>query len=243
MGPKLKFRKNLFGGCLFLLFVSASPTSAAVNDPCGVEIKWRRTVCLFSKTHFVHPAWGFDHSVRDYLLAKRLAAQDHVEINDDVLFAAAMLHDMGGFTPYAVDGVDHALRSTQVVEPVLKSAGFPAEEIEAVKSAILTHSYYCPERPQTSEALVLHDADTLDFMGDVSILRIFSIVGRETVTPDQAAAVALLKSFGKDLIAKIYGGGTAQREARLRASEMNIYLKRLEKEQLTLPTSIGGEIQ
>ncbi len=51
-----------------------------------------------------------------------------------MLFAAAFLHDIGGFAPYEDPNVDHGLRSAQVAEPLLKSWGFPMAKFPQVKA-------------------------------------------------------------------------------------------------------------
>ncbi|MBS0393308.1 MAG: hypothetical protein JSR54_01715, partial [Proteobacteria bacterium] len=69
---------------------------------------WRATVQTFASKHCRNPAWGYSHSSRDYRLAKELAAADGVALDDDVLFAAAYLHDLAAFAPYEKPDVDHA---------------------------------------------------------------------------------------------------------------------------------------
>jgi len=50
---------------------------------------WRAAVHRFAEANLKHPAWGLSHSVRDYELAKELAAADGVTLDDDVLYAAS----------------------------------------------------------------------------------------------------------------------------------------------------------
>ena len=50
---------------------------------------WHVTVRELAGKHFKNPAWGYSHCMRDYALARELAASDHVTLDDDVLFAAA----------------------------------------------------------------------------------------------------------------------------------------------------------
>ena len=71
---------------------------------------WREVVRQFAAQNFKNPAWGYSHSVGDYKLAKDLAEADHATLDDDVLFAAAYLHDMAAFAPWdrEKDGIDHA---------------------------------------------------------------------------------------------------------------------------------------
>ncbi|MEZ4750471.1 MAG: hypothetical protein R3B54_07530 [Bdellovibrionota bacterium] len=66
-------------------------------DPCVVAKEWRLEVCRFAEANLKHSAWGFEHGKQDYLLAKDLAAADGHAIDDDTLFAASLLHDMGLF--------------------------------------------------------------------------------------------------------------------------------------------------
>jgi uncharacterized protein len=207
---------------------------ARTSDPCSGVSGWRGSLCTFTKNNLKHSAWGFAHSKRDYLVASELARNEGLTVDDDVLFAAGMLHDMGGFAPYAIAGVDHALRSTQIVDSVLKPAGFPMEKAEAVKKAILTHSYYCPDRPETPEALVFHDADTLDFMGDIGVMRIFSIVGDESGFPNVLSAFKFLKEFEASLFDKIDGGAYTKGEAKKRMFELSEFLKTLHAESYDL---------
>jgi len=210
----------------------AVPTEVA--DPCATETEWRKALCAFAETNLKHTAWGYEHSKRDYLLASDLARDERIDIDDDVLFAAAMLHDVGGFAPYAIEKVDHALRSTQVSDELLKPTGFPMSKSEAVKKAILTHSYYATDKPETAEARVLHDADTLDFLGHIGAVRIFSIVGKEDGFPTMASAFALLEKFRGSLANKVYGGTATQRRARERTAELGTLLATLKTQSYGL---------
>lgn len=211
----------------FLLALSFSQVTYAA-DPCEAAKGWREAVCSFAKTNLQHSAWGFEHGKRDYLLASKLAQEDKRSVDDDVLFAAAMLHDMGAFAPYEIEGVDHAVRSAQVLETVLVPAGFEKSKLENVKKAVLTHSYYATEPPQTNEAIVLHDADTLDFLGHIGAARIFSVVGREKSFPDLLSAFKLLKHFEATLSSKIVGGEFSQELATTRTMQLTMTLKALE---------------
>jgi uncharacterized protein len=73
----------------------ALPTQAANAAPPD----WRANVLHFAEQHLKHPAWGLSHSMRDYDLARALAKQDHVTLDDDVLYAAAYLHDIAALPP------------------------------------------------------------------------------------------------------------------------------------------------
>src|ERR1700730_12426717 len=76
-----------FGLCISM--AAAAPATSPPMPP------WRTTVREFAASQFNHPAWGYSHSLRDYALARELAAADHVTLDDEVLFAAACLDGMG----------------------------------------------------------------------------------------------------------------------------------------------------
>lgn len=225
--------RSLFVLGLLTAFAFSSPITAATN-PCDQQTGWRQAVCAFAKSNLVHFAWGYEHGIRDYQLAMQIAQAEGVSADEEVLFAAGLLHDMGGFVPYEKEGVDHALRSTQVVESILGPAGFPMEKLEAVKQAILTHSYYEKAKPQTPEAVLLHDADTLDFMGAIGVARLLAVAGKEKGLDDPKTSVALLTKFAKDLRGKIYGGIFSQKLAEERTQEMKVFLKAVEVETFEL---------
>jgi uncharacterized protein len=129
-----------------------------------------------------NPPDKFSHQPRLYRLCTQLAAgQPH---DDDVLHAAAWLHDLGVFIghrpedPVALakwDCVAYAMEKTPVL---LDEFGFPNSKIAAVVEAIRTHQ---PSAEPTSfEGIVLRDADILEQLGAISILRTVSKVGRDT---------------------------------------------------------------
>jgi HD superfamily phosphodiesterase len=164
--------------------------AAAAPAPSFPTPDWRATVRELAASHFKHPAWGYSHCLRDYALARELAAADHITLDDDVLFAASFLHDMAAFAPWEDVKADHSDVGARVVDTVLKGTGFPMEKIEAVRGAIRTHMYY--RDPVGAEALYLHDADALDWLGAVGVARIMALVDPHGGNPDAPKAVAML---------------------------------------------------
>jgi uncharacterized protein len=167
---------------------TATPTAQAAT-PAPTQ-DWRVTVREFAAQHFKNPAWGYSHCMRDYALAKDLAAADHVAIDDDVLFAAAYLHDIAAFAPWEDTKADHSDVGARVVDRVLKGTGFPMAKIDAVRGAIRTHMYY--RDPVGPEALYLHDADALDWLGAIGVARIIALVDPNGGKPDAPKAAAML---------------------------------------------------
>jgi uncharacterized protein len=173
-----------------VLIMLSLPTFAAA-PPAAASADWHETVRAFAEKHFKNPAWGYSHCRRDYALAKEMAAADHVTLDDDVLYAAAYLHDIAAFAPWEDTKVDHSDVGAKVVDGILKDTGFPMAKIDAVRGAIRTHMYY--RDPKGAEALYLHDADALDWLGAIGAARIFGLVDPNGKQPDGPKAVAMLK--------------------------------------------------
>ena len=74
------------------------------------------------------------------------------------------------------------------VPVILSAVGFPAAKIPAVQQAISQH---LPEnQPTAAEACLLHDADLLEQLGAIGILRTLCKVGRDTRYPTHGPALA-----------------------------------------------------
>jgi uncharacterized protein len=199
----------------------------AARSPLAPGGDWRSSVRQFAAEHLKHPAWGYSHSVRDYQLAKALAAEDHVAIDDDVLYAAAYLHDVAALPPYEKPHRDHADEGAELVGSLLSGSGFPLAKIEAVRGAIRTHMF--DRKPVGPEALYLHDADALDWLGAVGVARIFALVDPNGGSPDGPAALKMLQDNLRRVPAGILSrAGRVHSVARVR--ELQRYLGELGSE-------------
>ena len=188
---------------------------------------WKQQLSAFAQ-RFEHPAWGVSHGKRVYELSLRLAEQGDAAVDRDALLAAATLHDAGAFEPYRREGVDHADRSVQVVGEILGSIGFPAERAPLVKAIIQGHMFYADPAPPI-EAVIFHDADTLDFLGAIGITRLLSIVGLDDWTPDVESAVRLIERFSRELPERLHTP-QAREMGQARQAEMTAYLAALSGE-------------
>jgi hypothetical protein len=163
---------------------------------------WHATVRDLAAQNFKNPAWGYSHCMRDYALAKELAAADHVKLDDDVLYAAAYLHDMAAFPPWAKEKLDHSDVAADIVGTVLKDSGFPMAKLDAVRGAIRTHMYY--RDPVGPEAVYLHDADALDWRGAIGAARILGLVDPMGGDPDGPKAVKMLEDNLKTVPPRVF---------------------------------------
>lgn len=71
-------------------------------------------------------------------LANILAWKEGLQIKEDVIYATALLHDIGRFRQYE-DGTPHQIESASLAEPILIAAGYEEIERKAILSAILNH--------------------------------------------------------------------------------------------------------
>lgn len=190
-------------------------------------VDWHVQVVEFAQKNFKHPAWGFSHSQRDYNVAKQLAQQDNVQLDDDVLFAAAYLHDMAAFPGWAKDGVDHADRAAEIVDTVLKGTNFPAEKVDTVRNAIRTHMF--DRQPSGSESIYLHDADAVDWLGAIGVARILALVDPNGGQPDSHAMVGMIEKYTQDVPAHVLSPAGKSMAAQ-RKAESEQFIQQLKSE-------------
>jgi uncharacterized protein len=145
------------------------------------ETGWRQ-----SGTAYIHaearPADKYGHQPRLYALACQIGAG--MSYDDDVLFAATWMHDLGVFIghrpedPEALKRWDHVPYTIARTRELLAGWGFSAEKLDLVAEAIRTHQP--GDEPQSTEAILLRDADILEQLGAIGALRALVKVGRDT---------------------------------------------------------------
>jgi uncharacterized protein len=127
------------------------------------------------------PVHGFDHVLRVYQLAERLATAEDADL--EIVRAAVLLHDAEGSRSA---GGDHAERkvhhhaAADFARQVLEAEGWSEARIAAVQHCILSHRFRDDsEQPQTLEARILFDADKLDAIGAIGVARAIAYAARD----------------------------------------------------------------
>lgn len=118
------------------------------------------------------PVHDFEHVLRVYRLAERLAEQEGADLA--VVRAAALLHDSCGSAPGGSGNqrTEHHLTSAEFAGQVLSVKGWTTDQIKAVQHCIRSHRFRSQgEKPLTLEAQVLFDADKLDVLGAIGAAR------------------------------------------------------------------------
>ena len=141
------------------------------------------------------PVDKYGHQPRLYALTKLVG--EGVTYDDDIVFAATWLHDLGVFAghrpedPVALAAWDNVRYAMETSPAVLAQCGFAATKVAEVVEVIRTHQPHL--KPTTIEGVVLRDADILEQLGAIGILRAVAKVGRDTRYPTFTEAVANLR--------------------------------------------------
>lgn len=144
-------------------------------------MRWRDEIRDFIVRE-AKPVEKFGHQPRLYALTQAIG--EDLSYDDDVVYAAAWLHDLGVFIghrpadPEALAQWDNVEYAIAEVPRVLRETGFPRDKIAGVGEAIRTHQ--AGAEPRTIEATILRDADILEQLGAIGITRAMCKVGRDT---------------------------------------------------------------
>ena len=111
---------------------------------------------------------GWPHVIRVLHIAEKLAKIEKANIY--IVRTSALLHDIGRLYEKE-QNENHALISAKMARDLLDSLNVCENCVEEVTHAIKAHSFSLGIKPKTIEAKVLSDADKLDAMGAVGIIR------------------------------------------------------------------------
>lgn len=165
-------------------------------------------------------AWGINHTRRLLGLIGTIGAGLHYD--EEVIWLAAHLHDWGAYAPWALPGVDHAQRSKQAAQEYLADKGLEPEKLALVLECIECHHRGGPQRG--IEAILLSDADGLDFLGCIGLARDFA-----KNTKDLRAAYMSIKSR-REKVPKLLCLERAKAMAAERLQRMDRFLAWFEEE-------------
>jgi len=116
---------------------------------------------------FDDPAHGWEHIERVYRLALYVAEQENADAF--IVGMAALMHDIGHLS--TDKSLHHADLSMSMAGELLIAHNVSASRREAILHAISTHSFSLGIEARTLEAKVVRDADRLDSLGAIGILR------------------------------------------------------------------------
>ena len=87
-----------------------------------------RRFCRHDLAHFLDVA----------RIARIINLEERLEIEEELLYAAALLHDLGRHLQYS-DGISHEKAGAELASKILPDCGFDRKETEAVVEAIISH--------------------------------------------------------------------------------------------------------
>ncbi|WP_242832335.1 HD domain-containing protein [Desulfosporosinus orientis] len=117
-------------------------------------------------------AHDLEHALRVREWGKRIAQEEGGD--STVIELAALLHDIG--RSGAVEKT-HAESSAGLAVNILQKNGYSEDIVRRVKEAIISHSLEAGHKPISLEAKILYDADKLDFVGAIGLVRLFTLAG------------------------------------------------------------------
>ena len=177
------------------------------------------------------PVDKYGHQPLLYALTQKIGIG--LSYDDDVVFAAVWLHDLGVFighrpeSPEELSRWDNVRYALENVPQILTQAGFPLEKIPAVLEVIRTHQP--KDEPTTTESVLVRDADILEQLGCVGLLRSVVKIGRDTRYHTYSDVLPVLETALFELPSKLrLPASKGLAEAKI--SMMRLFLKALEQE-------------
>ena len=231
--------------------MSNPPTDRTPSDPLGPEweARHRRFLERCWSGHAADPGHDLGHVRRVVANARRLADAEGAQL--EIVLPAAWLHDCA---VVAKDSPQRALASRQAGDlavDYLEQAGYPGRWIEPIRHTIEAHSFTAGITPESVEARVVQDADRLEALGAIGIVRVLLVghhLGRplhhpEEPIPEQRVAddsAYILDHF----YTKLFGlpatmqTASGKREAERRVEVMTHFVESLAREvgPVALPT-------
>lgn len=196
------------------------------------NLSYRQAIEDYIRTQALPPD-KFSHQPRLYQLAVKLGAEEHRPFDDDVVHAAAWLHDLGVFIGHRPEDIqalavwDNVAYAMKRAPELLTGFGFPAEKIPSVVEAMRTH---LPDRePTTIEGKLLRDADILEQLGAIGALRTICKIGRDTRFVQFEDAIRVLRRNLDELPGKLRLE-SARRLAGPRVNALRAFLDEAESE-------------
>lgn len=128
-------------------------------------------LCPLVRTFYqnLDPAHDWAHIQR--VVKNVIKLSENLEVNLSCAMAAAYCHDLVNLPKNHPERTSSSSLSADKAEPILLKVGFDIEEIKIIKKAIIEHSYSTGLKPSSLEAQIVQDADRLDALGAIGVLR------------------------------------------------------------------------
>ncbi len=143
--------------------IAFTPSEAQIDEivtaPTGELARFAEATCAACS-----PPWLVQHCLRSYAWAALLAARDGARLDRELIWVAALLHDLGlTELHHAPDGTCFAYHGALVTERMLSERGVDPERTARVAEAICQHLDLAPS--SAPEARYLQAATAFDTAG------------------------------------------------------------------------------
>ena len=138
---------------------------------------------------------GFGHIERVYRLCEQIGLAEGADM--EILLTAALLHDAQGSHPGEGARDDHHIRSAEFAGKLLAEMRWGESRIQSVQACIIAHRYRKEDIPHSLEAKVLFDADKLDVVGAIGVVRALAYAFQVNVPAFSEPSRSFLSSWEK----------------------------------------------
>ncbi|MFC1632576.1 HD domain-containing protein [Patescibacteria group bacterium] len=122
------------------------------------------------------PSHDIGHVLRVLAIAEKIALREKADL--DIVVPAAIFHDIICYPKNHKKRLDSSKESAAYAKKVLRQLKeYRQRKIKKTCEAIECCSFSKNQKPATLEAKVLHDADSLEAVGAIAIMRTFSSSG------------------------------------------------------------------
>lgn len=143
---------------------------------------WKDKLGKKVKDHLKGYSGCHDYYHAERTLKYALAISKKIQADRDIVYAGALLHDVG-YQNNAKDEGDHYKLGIKIAQKWLPEIGFPKDKIEEVLDVIRLHDNFSwghnYEPTEKNEIKIIQDADRIDALGAVGIARFAMYFGEK----------------------------------------------------------------
>ena len=125
---------------------------------------------------YIDSSHDFSHSLR--VLGNALTIAQSEGGDRELIALAVLLHDVKNFPKNHPNAKNSSKFSADYAKKLLLEKGLEEQKISIIYDAIYSHSFSLGETPKTIEGKILQDADRIDCLGVVGIIRTFATAGK-----------------------------------------------------------------
>ncbi len=196
-----------------------------------------------AQTKYDHgdPSHDFAHILRVVKTCRELGEAEGADL--EVLLPAALLHDVVNLPKDHPERKRASEYAATEAKSIMRGIGYSEDVMERTGRAIVEHSFSAGHKPSQIESAILQDADRLDALGAIGLLRMVTVgarLGRSFYDPADAFAekralddkTYTIDHFGTKLfkLAAMMNTASARQEADRRTNHMRDFLSQLKSE-------------